>query len=480
MNFMVLMRKRGSTRSLYIVAIVVVLLAATVFILLRPSDGVPEDIVDPIAVAGDDLSIIIGDEVSFDASASSDDVGIVDYKWDFGDDSEAAGVSVSHIYDVTGLFTVTLTVRDEAGNTDFDTLQVTVEEPPDEVPPIADGGPDLESLVGIALEFDASFSRDNVGIIEFIWDFGDGETAGGIEVTHVYDEPGNYTVILEVSDEAGNVATDTIDVIILVTPEEEPPIEDVTSPVAEAGPNRNGTIGENIRFNGSESFDEVGITGYQWDFGDGNFAEGAEVNHVYQEAGNYTVTLTVMDEAGNLDVDTLTIVIIELVEDVKPFIDANIENNEYPHNITLQTTGVTIYWYNDAEEIFIGLVSPGTGWVAIGFDPVQSMRGANFVFCYVVDGEARVSDQYGTGTFSHTPDTSLGGSEDVTVYAGIESEGSTIFEFKMPLLTMDPNDKPLNPGDTYTVLNSRHSTSDSITVRHTQRTSFKMTLDAAP
>ena len=165
------------------------------------------------------------------------------------------------------------------------------------------------------------------------------------------------------------------------------------------------------------------------------------------------------------------------IAEAAPTIDGVIDTGEYSHEFTHPVTGVTIHWYNDAEEIYIGLESPGTGWVAIGFDPVAFMRGANFIFCYVDDGEAFVSDQYGSGSFSHLPDTGSGGTEDITEYAGVETGEGTVFEFKMLLDTGDEYDNPLSPGGTHPVLNSVQMTADSLTAKHTRKGSFTITLD---
>ena len=52
-------------------------------------------------------------EISFDASASVDEDGsIVSYEWDFGDGSFAADDRTTHIYDIPGVYTVSLTVTD--------------------------------------------------------------------------------------------------------------------------------------------------------------------------------------------------------------------------------------------------------------------------------------------------------------------------------------------------------------------------------
>ncbi|MDO9250615.1 MAG: PKD domain-containing protein [Hydrogenophaga sp.] len=42
------------------------------------------------------------------------------------------------------------------------------------------------------------------------------------------------------------------------------------------------------------------VASYAWDFGDGKKGQGAQVDHVYDEPGEYTITLTVTDSAGRV------------------------------------------------------------------------------------------------------------------------------------------------------------------------------------
>jgi len=83
--------------------------------------------------------------------------------------------------------------------------------------PTAYAGFDRTGTVGEAVIFDAVFSSDNVGVIYYEWDFGDGATATFVSTTHVYDEPGTYTVTLRVRDGAGNGDTDTVVVTVTDT-----------------------------------------------------------------------------------------------------------------------------------------------------------------------------------------------------------------------------------------------------------------------
>ena len=82
---------------------------------------------------------------------------------------------------------------------------------------IFDVNPQEPVTVGTTLTFDASKSTDNVGIISYEWNFGDGTTAKGVKVTHKYTKSGTYNVTLTVKDSAGNL--DATSLIIKVEKE---------------------------------------------------------------------------------------------------------------------------------------------------------------------------------------------------------------------------------------------------------------------
>jgi PKD repeat protein len=85
----------------------------------------------PTARAGSDQTASVNQTVSFDGGDSSDDEdgwGIASYQWDFGDGVRDSGVTTTHVFRAPGNYTVTLTVEDYGGNSDQDTLIVTVQE----------------------------------------------------------------------------------------------------------------------------------------------------------------------------------------------------------------------------------------------------------------------------------------------------------------------------------------------------------------
>ena len=70
------------------------------------------------------------------------------------------------------------------------------------------------------------------------------------------------------------------------------------------------SVGEIVRFDGTNSTSEIGITNYNWDFGDGKQAKGPVVENIYIDPGVFTVTLTVVDKIGQRGTATQEINII--------------------------------------------------------------------------------------------------------------------------------------------------------------------------
>lgn len=94
-----------------------------------PNEKLPEEDTMSPNIAMNIVSVMeVGVEEYFDASASGDNVGITSYLWDFGDGTTSIKSKVAHSYANTGVYTVSLTVMDAAGNKSIKTGVIKVEE----------------------------------------------------------------------------------------------------------------------------------------------------------------------------------------------------------------------------------------------------------------------------------------------------------------------------------------------------------------
>jgi len=170
------------------------------------------------------------------------------------------------------------------------------------IPPIADFTYEPVEITTGELIYFNSTSYDNDGaIINWTWDFGDGNTAYDEFVTNTYWDDGVYTVNLTVMDNAS--ATDSIEKTIVVS--NQAPTADFS--FTPEYPSTN----EEINFN-DESADPDGIiVTWWWDFGDGYYSDLQNPKHRYNTIGNYTVSLTVTDDDEEIDVVEKSITVID-------------------------------------------------------------------------------------------------------------------------------------------------------------------------
>ena len=150
--------------------------------------------------------------VNFDASASSDPDGtIANYTWNFGDGSVGYGKNPSHKYADNGNYTVTLTVKDDKGATDVATKQIEVL---NEAPEAYFTHQPDEPKVNEEVTFTDASSDTDGSIVNWTWDFGDGNVSYEQNPTHKYDKSGTYTVKLTVKDNDGATGERTFDITV--------------------------------------------------------------------------------------------------------------------------------------------------------------------------------------------------------------------------------------------------------------------------
>jgi PKD repeat protein len=373
----------------------------------------------PIADAGEDIEVNTNEPVYFDGSGSYDyaDGEIVSYHWDFGDGYYGYGVTVTHSYADDGIYIVTLTVTDDSGLSDQDSLNVTVRN----VPPTASFFyTPTEPHTNEEIMFIATDSYDPDGtIINYKWDFGDGsEHAWGETVSHVYYEDGTYMVTLFVTDD------DHADAFLIeyVTVTNAPP-------VAWAGEDLVVDVESIVVFDGSASYDPDGnIKSYSWDFdasdGIGIDATGSQVSHVYIKEGTYKVTLTVTDNDGISSSDTL----IVTVENVVPTAVAGEDQTVYEDDVVMFNANRSFDTALDMETlVYHWNFDDGTTAEGMAQSHVYTHRGKYTVILTVTD-ELGASDTDTLQVFVHNvvPIANAGEDKIAVVGKSIWFEASAI------------------------------------------------------
>lgn len=138
-----------------------------------------------------------GESVEF-INSSAAGTGI-SYNWDFGDGSSTStAFSPSYTYSTAGDYTVVLRVDD--GNCESELSRVLQVNDGD-LSDFTYSGEMIENLPVTFEGVDQTFSGDE--IITWNWDFGDGASATGQEVSHSYSSPSNYIVTLTISTTQG-------------------------------------------------------------------------------------------------------------------------------------------------------------------------------------------------------------------------------------------------------------------------------------
>ncbi|MEA5387277.1 PKD domain-containing protein [Haloarculaceae archaeon H-GB11] len=240
----------------------------------------------------------VSESVSFVAANATDNHEIAAYEWSFGDGETATGSSVSHGYTETGTYTVSLTVRDTAGNTANATTTVDVADPDTSPPSPTLTVPELVAA-GSSVLLDASGTTDDRGVVEYRWDVdGDGtidNTTTTSTYAHTYTAAGNRTVRVTAVDEAGNTASASATISVTA--------RDTESPAASLDGPKTGSPGEPVHLDASNSTDNEGITEFRWDVhGDGSIDATTTTptyDHTYDDPGTYQPTIIAVDAAGN-------------------------------------------------------------------------------------------------------------------------------------------------------------------------------------
>jgi hypothetical protein len=143
-----------------------------------------------------------------------------------------------------------------------------------------------------------------------------------------------------------------------------------------------------------------------------------------------------------------------------------IDEGEYAG--TAQYGDFQVSWRHDGEFIYMGIRAKTSGFVSVGIQPGRTMKDADIIFGWVEGGAATVMDHHSTGNFGpHSPDTEMGGTEDILESGGSEDGGFTTIEFKRALDTGDTYDNVWQQGSNKIIY--AYGSNDSREFKHSTR-----------
>jgi hypothetical protein len=273
----------------------------------------------PVANAGPDQTAALSSTVTLNGSASSDaDGNALAYVWTLQSVpagsaatlNGASSVNPSFVVDRPGTYVARLVVNDGQVSSAADTVTISTSNSA----PVANAGADQTAVVTQTVTLNGGASSDVDGdALAFVWAFvsrpaGSSAVlsgAGGVRPTFVVDRPGLYQVRLVVNDGALSSASDVVDVQTVNS-----------APVANAGADQSGYVGQTVTLDGSGSTDVDGNTlGYVWSITSRPARSAAAVSDpvavaptfVLDRAGVYVAQLVVNDGTVSSPADTVTI-----------------------------------------------------------------------------------------------------------------------------------------------------------------------------
>lgn len=196
--------------------------------------------------------------------------------WNFGDGNTSANVNAQHTFNEPGVYITQLIVQSLNGCTDTMTRYINVNPYP-----IADFDYHPTTICGP--DATVNFVNNSAGAVDFEWNLGDGSSSTLNSVNHSYLNPGTYNVQLIATNEFG--CSDTLVKSFVIHHRPEPSFTISTL---------FGCQNAVISFNSTSNFTDS----IQWNLGDGSLGFGNEVDHVYSQPGNYTLSIIAFNSVG--------------------------------------------------------------------------------------------------------------------------------------------------------------------------------------
>lgn len=252
---------------------------------------------------------------------------ITKYGWVFGDAGNSSIQNPSHTYIGEGTYTVGLTVTDANGCMDTKIKENVIEVTKKLTLDFTASG--TESC---AAPFTTTFTPtvSNGTVVEYLWDFGDGNTDVVATPTHTYEADGAYAVSLTVRTSSGCPTTVTKAGYI-----------QINTFAATIQSNNKACLSTPFSLQGNAN---LTMGTWEWDFGDGTTSTAQNPTVTYAAPGTYTVSLHAESLIGCLaDVSKTITVDPQMVANFSADTLHGCAGSSFTTNFTSQALGMASY-----------------------------------------------------------------------------------------------------------------------------------------
>ena len=293
----------------------------------------------PIAIVDiSSTTIMLGESITFDATDSYDLDGDIDfYYWNFDDGRTSNQVVKEHAYTDSGIFNVSLKLIDNLN--DISTTYYIIE--------VINSLPNVDFTItpeigNTLTEFEfTDMSTDSDGYIEeWLWDFGDGNTADAMNPTHYFSFPGYYNITLSLTDDQNGLNFSTVMVYV----ENSPPNPDINIEEGLLTGSNQWKIPTNraIRIDAGASIDNDNtILAYQWKY-ESTIYYGQYLDLLFTE-DNHNLELTVTDPEGANTTETFVLIGTNLPILSLNYEEINLVINQNAEIITSTSGEINLY-----------------------------------------------------------------------------------------------------------------------------------------
>ena len=307
--------------------------------------------VNTLSIYAQDSSLCIGDTGFFFTNASSNSI----VSWQFGDGDSASGLQPYHIFDSVGVFQVSATISDQSGCMNTLSFPVHVHDFPDLDFTVQD------TTVGCEVPFEVDFVNLSTGGVQFIWEFGDGDSAFVENPTHIYTTQDSFRVSLTVIGEGGCSVRRRRSNYIQIRPVR-------SGFIAEP---RGGCAPLYVQFHDTTT-SPYPITDWSWDFGNGQSSSNPHPTITFQDTGYFDISLIIENSRGCRDTTFLdNHIAVGYLPTAAFAIDTNQACALSPVQLINQSSGATqFYWYFSDGDTAMS-THPQHGFAGTGYQDIM-------------------------------------------------------------------------------------------------------------